>query len=375
MFLALIIALFIMWPTRVYAYEIPNPNNRVGIHILFPEEIEKAAKLVNNNGDWGYVTIPIQSYDRDITKWQKFMDDCKRLHVIPIIRIATYPENDNWAKPTLYDTLDWPNFLDSLDWPTRDRLIILYNETNHAKEWGGEIGPEEYAVHINDIIDQFKKRDSNFVLLNGALDLSAPNGKETIDSFEYFRRMNNAVPGIFKKFDGWASHSYPQPAFSGRPEDMGRKSITGYKEELAFLEREFGIKNLPVFITETGWEDHSIPKYMVGEFYKKAFTEVWTEPNIIAVTPFLLQAGSGGFEGFSFLSPSGEEEENYKAIANLPKQKGNPALVSAPAVLGESEKKPAPVLPTPSPNNSLFNLENVRNFVTWVSHLRFFNPN
>src|SRR5205085_1440385 len=61
------------------------PNNKFGVHILFPDEISDAAKLIDSNGgDYGYVTIPIQSNDRDITKWQNFMDQAKKLHVIPL---------------------------------------------------------------------------------------------------------------------------------------------------------------------------------------------------------------------------------------------------------------------------------------------------
>lgn len=367
MFLALLLLLLSALPAN--AYDIPNPNNKFGIHILFPEELEKASKLVNSNGDWGYVTIPIQSYDHDLQKWQKFMDNAKRLHIIPIIRLATYPEGNFWTKPTLFDTLDWPNFLDSLNWPTRDKLVILYNETNHAQEWGEQISPEEYAIHISDIIDQFKKRSSDFVLLNGALDLSAQN-----DAFAYFRRMNYSVPGIFKKFNGWASHSYPQPGFSGNPYEKGRKTILGYKEELAFLKNNFGIENIPVFITETGWKNTYLSQNEIAQFYTKAFTEIWTEPNIIAVTPFLLSAGSGGFEGFSFLAPNGEELPSYKAIASLQKPKGNPILSKNPVALGASIKKPyggdaqhnTPAKP------SFLNLENIKNFVTWLAHLQFF---
>ena len=49
------------------------PNNRVGVHILDPNEINDAAKLINSSGgDWGYVTIPIRSNDRDRDKWLKF---------------------------------------------------------------------------------------------------------------------------------------------------------------------------------------------------------------------------------------------------------------------------------------------------------------
>lgn len=362
MFLVLIILLLSAIP--VYSYEIPQPNNKVGIHVLFPEELEKAAKLVNSNGDWGYVTIPIQSYDHDLSKWQKFMDNCKKLHLIPIIRISTYPEGSFWTKPVDFDTLDWPNFLASLNWPTKDKIVILYNETNHPGEWGGAVSPEEYATHIDKIIDQFKKRDPNFVLLNGALDLSAPN-----DAFSYFTRMNNTVPGIFKKFDGWASHSYPNPGFSGNPYEKGRKTIVGYKEELAFLKNNFGIENIPVFITETGWKNTYLSQSEIAGFYTKAFTEIWTEPNIIAVTPFLLSAGDGGFEGFSFLSPSGEEKDSYKAIASLPKQKGNPALAETSVILGASKSSETPPLVVSNQKSSFFNLENITSFLKWLTHI------
>ena len=33
-----------------------HPNNKFGVHILFPSELSDAAKLVNSDGgDWGYV--------------------------------------------------------------------------------------------------------------------------------------------------------------------------------------------------------------------------------------------------------------------------------------------------------------------------------
>ncbi|KKT34448.1 MAG: hypothetical protein UW23_C0038G0006, partial [Candidatus Collierbacteria bacterium GW2011_GWA1_44_12] len=106
------------------------PNNKVGIHILFPEEIENAAKLVNNDykGSWGYVTIPIQSTDRDRVKWQKFLDKCKDLKIIPLIRVATVPEGTSWVEPNDYDLIDFANFLGDLKWPIANRYVIFFNE-------------------------------------------------------------------------------------------------------------------------------------------------------------------------------------------------------------------------------------------------------
>src|SRR5581483_6105137 len=136
----LLLIAFSFIPQKVHAIEDPTTfvNNRFGIHILFPSEVEGAAKLVNSSGgDWGYVTIPVQSTDRDLEKWQRFMDDCKKYHIIPIIRIATYPESNYWTRPTVFDPLDFANFLNSLYWPTKNRYIIVYNEPNSNLEWGG----------------------------------------------------------------------------------------------------------------------------------------------------------------------------------------------------------------------------------------------
>src|SRR5581483_2883827 len=100
-----IFALFLATVSPAFAIEDPfsHPNNKIGIHILFPSELSNAAKLVNSNGgQWGYVLIPVQSGDKDLQKWQKFMDDCKTLHLIPIIRLATEGDYFNttvWRKP------------------------------------------------------------------------------------------------------------------------------------------------------------------------------------------------------------------------------------------------------------------------------------
>src|SRR3989344_2545451 len=145
--LLLLLLLFLLSPTVSYAIEDPLavPNNKFGVHILFPDELKDARTLVNSeNGDWGYVTIPIQATDKDIVKWQKFMDDAKELHLIPIVRLSTegdYFNTNVWRKPTEADILDFANFLNSLNWPVKNRYITVFNEVNRANEWGGQVNP------------------------------------------------------------------------------------------------------------------------------------------------------------------------------------------------------------------------------------------
>ncbi len=77
----------LLFPKSSFAIYDPlsTQNNKYGIHILFPEEISEAAHLVNSSGgEWGYVTIPIRISDRNIEKWQKFLDDSANYKVIPL---------------------------------------------------------------------------------------------------------------------------------------------------------------------------------------------------------------------------------------------------------------------------------------------------
>lgn len=308
----------------------PLPNNKFGVHILFPEELEDAAGLVNSSGgDWGYVTIPIQSGDRNLKKWQKFMSDAKKLHLIPIIRIATegnYFNTKVWRKPDFSDVLDFGNFLNSLDWPTKNRYVVIFNEANRSDEWGGDANPAEYAEILEYAVSVFKSKNSDFFVISAGLDNAAPNelGK-FINEYDFLRLMNDAVPGIFNQIDAIASHSYPNPGFSQPPSQLTPKSIASFKYEEELV-AQLSTKKLPVFVTETGWSLHAVDERRIGSYYEEAFEKVWSDTNIVAVTPFLLRAGVGPFAQFSLINTNGGQTQVYKLLERMPKIKGNPEL-------------------------------------------------
>lgn len=307
------------------------PNNKIGIHILFPDELHSAKDLVNTSGgDWGYVTIPIQAADKDIRKWQKFMDEAKTLHLIPIIRLATegdYFQKESWRKPTDVDIVDFVNFLDSLEWPVKNRYIIAFNEVNRADEWNGEANPAEYAEILSFMVDKFKSKNQDYFIISSGMDNAAATGKGTYSQYDYFELMDEAVPGIFSKIDGFSSHSYPNPAFSEPPTSKSLQSVSSFIFEKQLTE-SLGNKPLPIFITETGWDQQAINEKQVGEYFKYAFEDVWNDPSVVAVTPFLLKAGSGPFEKFSFLKNDGSKNEVFKAVESLKKETGKPILNS-----------------------------------------------
>ena len=334
MLMTLFLLGFLIFPKFSFAIEdsLSVPNNKIGVHILFTSEITAAADLINSAmGDWGYVTIPIQAGDKDLEKWQKFMDDARDHHVIPIIRLATegdYFNTSVWRKPTRDDILDFANFLNSLNWPVKNRYIVIFNEVNRGDEWEGAPNPEEYAVILSYAVNVFKSVSEDFFIISSGMDNASANipGK-SINEYNFMTGMNNAIPGIFSQIDGLGSHSYPNPAFSQPPSNTSNMSISSFKYEKN-LAYELSGKNLPVFITETGWSNEKLSHNQIASYFRYAFESVWSDKDIIAVTPFLLSAAQGPFFQFSLMQENGSYNEVSKSIQNIKKIKGEPKLNS-----------------------------------------------
>lgn len=304
------------------------PNNKLGIHILFTDEIEKASRLVNNDGkgEWGYVVIPIQNTDRDRVKWQHFFDKCKEQKIIPIVRVATSAIGPHWSPPTSYDLVDFANFLDDLQWPVQNRYLIFLNEVNRADEYGGKVNPESYADFLNETIDIFKAKSEDFFILPAGLDNAASDKKTSLKWNLFLDRMYKRQPNLFNKIDGWVSHAYPNPDFSVRPDLKGESKINSYEYDLKLL-KKYTTKKLPIFITESGWSTKYLSELQIGYYYQYAFEKVWNNPQIVTVAPFLLNAQDGPFSQFSFLNKQNEFKEFTNTFRNF-STKGEPKIIT-----------------------------------------------
>ncbi len=321
--LTIFIAIFLLHTTNTVAYSPYNlPNNIYGISIVNHSDIYDASKLINSNGgDWGYVTIVITENDRNKILWQSFLDNCRQLHIIPIIRIATKYEDDNWKIPKIEDIDSWINFFNSLNWVTENRYIIIGNEPNHSKEWGGKINPSQYASYLKTFAERLHNANKDYFVLNAGLDQDAPNSKYTMDEKKYIELMLKEVPDIFNFIDGFASHSYPNPAFSGPKDGQGRRSIKGYEWELSLIK-----KDLPVFITETGWVRHNnMNEKDIALNMKYAFENVWSrDTKVVAVTPFVLNYQNDPFYEFSWKTKDGSYFTVYNHVQDIQKIRGVP---------------------------------------------------
>ena len=322
------------------SYAITNPletkNNYYGIHIADTSDLEDAAKLVNSSeGDWGYITFVIRKDERDPKRWQEVFNNARRLHLIPIVRIATRFENGNWEKPNFDELNGWVSFLNSLNWVIKNRYIVLGNEPNHAAEWGGTVNPSEYAKYLSIFSQKFKKESDDFYILPAGFDASAPNSKISMDESLFLKKMYEFDSQVFNNIDGWTSHSYPNPAFSGFENAYGKGTVRTFDWELNFLKSLGVTKELPVFITETGWI-HELDRegkintsiLKVGQKIQFSFTNVWNDKRIVAVTPFILSYYDSPFDIFSWKDKNGNFHEFYKEIQSIPKIKGEPHQIT-----------------------------------------------
>jgi hypothetical protein len=238
----------------------------------------------------------------------------------------------SWAKPGMDDLRKWHEFLNSLNWPVKQQIVTIFNEPNHAKEWGGEINPREYALVLEKLTNLLKEANPNFVVLNAGLDQAADGRNATMTEAFFLSEMRAAVPDIFNKLDGWASHSYPNHGFVGLPDNTGPASVRGYEWELNTIKNLGGTKELPVFITETGWphaegmvnQPGLYESIKIAQYTEKTFS-IWEEDDRVkAATPFVLNYPLEPFDHFSWLKQDGSEYEQFSRISSLPKVSGLP---------------------------------------------------
>jgi len=323
-------------------------NNKFGIHIAVPsdEDLARAAKLVNSSGgSYGYVTIVIQQNNRDVNYWQQIFDKLRELQLIPIIRLATEPDGDNWRAPNASDAYEWATFLNKLNWVVKERYIILFNEPNHATEWGGKVNAIEYGRVAAEFAQALKQQSSDFVIMLAGLDLAAPDSEpKYADAYKFLQTSVSEMCRMIQVkgqkcvnfIDAISSHAYPNPGFVGGPYDTGRTSIKGYLYEIQWFEVLIG-KSLPVFITETGWDSRRLSQDLVASYYALAFQNVWLpDDRIKAVTPFVLNYQGEPFLQFSFLNyGDASPYPKYYTLSLLPKVAGDPEIVDSGLILAD----------------------------------------
>jgi hypothetical protein len=315
----LTLVLFINSTTYAFAVVDPTsvPNNKFGIHIFSEKDLQDASNLVNSTGgDWGYVTIVITEGERDHDRWQKVFDQMRHLHLIPIVRLATKANGASWDAPSEAEINNWVAFLNSLNWVIENRYVVINNEPNHAQEWGGRVDPAGYASYLKEMAQKLKAASSDFFVLPAGLDPSSTNTKETMTENRFLTQMKTAVPDVFNFIDGWTSHAYPNTG------------VDVYNHELSLIQ-----VTLPVFVTETGWQTTKYSESQISSNLTDAFTNIWNDPRIVAVTPFILDYTTSPFASYSWKKTDGSFYAFYNTVQSLAKIKGQPVQIESGQIL------------------------------------------
>ena len=266
-----------------------------GAHTAFPAAVwgEHLRYARQMTGAGGWVAQVVQSNDLNVEKWQAFLDDCRRLNLRPVLRLATYNDGETgfWVAPVgeagnyaeiagAFETFFYRLNITTPVW------IVVGNEPNNGSEWGGRADPAEYARYYVAVAKRLKKLDKPLYLAMAALDLYAPHTGNLpfpgltfsmMDAAAFLDGIFRARPQIMHYIDFWAAHVYPPGPFRGAPwehlqqidriqgaeripvyhppQDSGiaMRGINGYEWERWYLENIINVKMPPILITEMGY--------------------------------------------------------------------------------------------------------------------------
>ncbi|MFC1653510.1 hypothetical protein ACFL1M_01545 [Patescibacteria group bacterium] len=290
----------------------------LGVHVLHPDEINQIIKFRGDSEKY-YVTVPLSLSDRRSEVWNDFFDKAKKNKITPIIRLTSSFNHGSgyWEVPSKKEVVESVLFISELEWGS-PRIVVLFNEPNHAAEWGGIVDPDSYADLAMFAASWLHTEKKSYLVLPAGLDNAAPNSKFSMDSLLFWDKVFKRQPDLVNWINGWASHSYPNPGFSASPYTKGKQSLRGFEEELAFL-RKYSKNDLPVYITETGWKDSRYITPNLISFYSYAMKNIWSNPQVKAVTVFLFQGSPGPFSAFSLLTPEGTPTPQFDAFRLLEK--------------------------------------------------------
>jgi hypothetical protein len=321
----------------------PIPNNIVGLNVARlhqPIYVWATSDVVNaNGGDWGYITVVWTMQDREDRmaeyNFQMFLDRCFEHHVQPIIRVATKFEakreptvpgqpavkpnpqgaEGTWMRPDWDEPKKWLDFFERGRWPTRHAWIIVGNEPNLGREWGGEVDAAGYARYLDHFLDVFAGAP-RFDVVSGALDISNTTALPVMqDALEFLDQMGATVPGLFERLPAWASNPYSVPGQG----PGARYTHLAYEAELDRIGRE-----MPVIITEAGHLQTG-DEQEIARFYAQAFRDWMADPKVVAATPLFWHPDRNDFWMFeldrrgAFVSKS----PTYELLRRLPRIAGS----------------------------------------------------
>jgi hypothetical protein len=320
-------------------------NPEMGIHTRLTDEVEpwkikRTLEMVREMGatwiveyfPWAYHEPSPGNFD-----WghaDLVVDHARRQGLTVIGRLGMVPQ---WARPdpdvqpTTSSYLDEEHYADFAEYVGafaahfRGRVnhVVIWNEPNIGLEWGYRpVDPEAYTDLLRVVYPEARAANPDLVVLGGALapTLAPPGDPEGMSDVIYLEQMVDAGAG--ELMDGLAVHAYGWSMPPDAPADLG---VVNYNriELLHDLLVEAGYADLPIFITEGGWNDHPRWTKAVQPAQRAAFTVrayqksleewPWCEATVLWAFRYPRPANSY-LDNFSFVTPEFLPKPIYYAV-------------------------------------------------------------
>lgn len=335
----------------------PPTGNRFGIGFVGPGDAADLDRAADLAGPGGFVKLIFPGIRRDTAgpdpSWANAIRETYARDLIPVVRMGP-PWDDGYVRNQSDAGSDYRRYTELAaayrrvveglplrpGWPI---YLEIHNEPNLCYEWrcspgsvpGGWISgaqiAAEYASMLRDVANALHAiGDPRIRVLNGGL---APGGVRRCEcgtdgweggntTLDFLRDMRSAVPDVFTRIDGFASHSYPAAGFGHTffvPYDRASTGLLVFERELEAI----GRPELDVFMTETGWcqpgsrcRENGGNRDQIADWTEQAYRNVWlTHPRVRAVMPFILR--DPAWNDFAWVEPGGAPYPVFTRIRAL----------------------------------------------------------
>lgn len=247
-----------------------------------------------------------------------------------IARIGLTPD---WARPedtpltyldeTAYD--DFATFAAAFAARYRGQVdyLIVGNEPNLSYEWGyRQTSAADYVALLQTVYPAVKEANPEMTVLAGALapTLEPAGSPWAINDLDYLADMYEA--GAADYFDGLAAHVYGltfPPQAEPDPQVLNFRRIELQREIMV----EYGDAETPIYITETGWNDHPRWTRAVRPGQRIAYTldairfaeERWPYVRVVTIWAFRFPAPTSSYmDYYTLVTPEFVTKPIYREL-------------------------------------------------------------
>lgn len=332
-----------LWVTLDAPQTVHTNNPQMCVHTRLIDEVpeyrmqltfqavrEMGASTIVEFFPWAYV-----EGTRGVDDWQqadKIFRHARNQGVRVLARFGMVPQ---WARPdepehpTTFNTLPEEAYPLFADYIVRfiarygDALdgVILWNEPNLTFEWGFEaVSAADYAKFLAAVSPVIRAAAPEMPILAGALAPTVSESAEALSDLIYLRQMLEA--GAAPHFDVLAVHTY---GFGQAADAPPAQDETNFRrvELIRDILTEFGLAEMPIAVTEFGWNDHPRWGQAVSpaeritytlEAYEIARTQ-WPHVNQMCLWVFRYPAPTNSYpDGYTLVSTDFDYKPLYFAL-------------------------------------------------------------